>query len=358
MAIASLRGEPAAARTPHDISGAELLAWRRSMLALKGGGRGSAAGLDWLLDLAGGLGWPALQALWLHPHRRIQLQCSLQELEDLWRRHRLDAAPLQYLVGRCPWRDLELSVAPGVLIPRQETEQLLELALNLVPDPPAGSPLCWADLGTGSGCLAIGLARALRASVGLAVEASSEALRQAAANVKALLPPGSQLESPLPPPSNAAGADRESAARAEPQGLMVPGVRLRQGSWWQPIEPWWGRLQLVVSNPPYIPTDVWAALEPVVRDHEPALALDGGADGLAAIRCITAGAPAALAPGGVLLLEHHHDQSEAVQALLAAAGLHDCRAHRDLEGVLRFASGRRPCIGDSATPLGAGGLTP
>lgn len=360
MAIASQRGEPAVAPHPHDLSAAELLAWRRSMLSLEGGDSGSAADLDWLLDLAGGLSWPSLQALWLHPQRRVQLRCSLAELEELWRRHRLHAEPLQYLVGLCPWRDLELSVAPGVLIPRQETEQLVELALTLAPAAPAGRPLCWADLGTGSGCLAVALARALPQSVGLAVEASPEALRQAGDNLRALLAPGSLREDswaaspPAIPDAGAAsmaaaaaptcreGAPRldETAPGLEPAWLL-PGVRLRQGSWWQAIQPWWGRLDLVVSNPPYIPTAVLAALEPVVRDHEPALALDGGADGLDAIRRIAAGAEAALAPGGVLLLEHHHDQSEAVLTLLAAAGLEECRAHRDLEGVLRFASGRR-----------------
>jgi release factor glutamine methyltransferase len=79
----------------------------------------------------------------------------------------------------------------------------------------------------------------------------------------------------------------------------------------------------------------------VVRDHEPTLALDGGPDGLAAIRAILALAPRALAPGGVLLLEHHHDHSQAVLALLAAAGLEQGCAHQDLEGVWRFASAVR-----------------
>jgi release factor glutamine methyltransferase len=104
----------------------------------------------------------------------------------------------------------------------------------------------------------------------------------------------------------------------------------------------WGRLQLAVSNPPYIPSAELQRLDPVVRDHEPWLALDGGQDGLEAIRRILAGAPSALAPGGVLLLEHHHDQSEAVLAVLGAAGLEAACAHRDLEGVARFVSARRP----------------
>jgi len=91
---------------------------------------------------------------------------------------------------------------------------------------------------------------------------------------------------------------------------------------------------------------VWKELEPTVRDHEPALALDGGGDGLEAIRAIAAGASAHLAPGGWLLLEHHHDQNEAVLALLNGAGLEQVSPHRDLEGIWRFASGQRP----GATP--------
>lgn len=314
-----------------SLNASELLAWRRAMLTVPGIGTASAADLDWLLDLAGGVGWSRLQSLWLHPDQSVSLARPLEELEELWRRHRCSAEPLQYLVGVCPWRDLEIAVAPGVLIPRQETELLVELALQRISPTSAAPPCCWADLGTGSGCLALALARALPGSQGLAVDTSAEALRQAGANLAALLPTGSGLE----PTTNSAGT-----APFDPADRSWSGVRLRQGHWWQAIEPWWGRLDLVVSNPPYIPSALLAGLEPVVRDHEPSLALDGGPDGLDAIRSITAGAPKALAPGGVLLLEHHHDQSEAVLHLLEAAGLRDCRAHQDLEGVLRFASAR------------------
>ena len=252
MAIASLSGVPAAARPTHSLSAAELLAWRRRLLTPDGSGTGSSAGLDWLLDLAGGVSWSELQSLWLHPQQRVELRLSLEELEQLWRRHRLDAVPLQYLVGLCPWRDLELSVAPGVLIPRQETERLLELALSLAPLPEPGRPLCWADLGTGSGCLAVALARALPGSIGLAVEASAEALPQAQANLEALLPPASLLEWP-----DAGASQADPAAGSPGPEPLLPGVRLRQGCWWQPIEPWWGRLQLVVSNPPTSPRPCW-----------------------------------------------------------------------------------------------------
>ncbi|MEB3255797.1 MAG: peptide chain release factor N(5)-glutamine methyltransferase [Synechococcaceae cyanobacterium] len=287
-----------------ELLAEELLGWRRRQLA----DGGSSAEFDWLLDLAGGLGWSELQRLRLEPRRSVALRLGRPGLEALWQRHLRTAEPLQYLVGVCPWRDLELAVAPGVLIPRQETEILVELALRSVPA--TAPPALWADLGTGSGCLAIALARALPASAGLAVDLSAEALAQATANL----------------------------AR---HGL-AERVAILRGSWWQALHPWWGRLGLVVSNPPYIPSLVLAGLDPVVRQHEPALALDGGADGLAAIRAIVADAPRALAPGGRLLIEHHHDQSPAVVALLHQAGLVDVRADRDLEGVSRFASACRP----------------
>jgi len=286
------------------VTAAELLHWRRERLAADC--TASPAAFDWLLDLGGGLGWQALQQLHLHPQRQVVLQRSLVELDALWQRHRVDQIPLQYLLGVCPWRDLSLQVAPGVLIPRAETELLVELAQQL-PDAP---PALWADLGSGSGALAVALARAWPHSQGLAVELSAQARQQAAGNLQA--------------------------------AAVAARVQLLAGSWWQPLAPWWSQLQLVVANPPYIPTPVWAQLEPGVREHEPRLALDGGADGLDALRAIAAGALAALAPGGWLLLEHHFDQGDAVAALLAAAGLTQLERHRDLEGIWRFASARAP----------------
>jgi release factor glutamine methyltransferase len=280
--------------------------WRREQLDFGG----SAADLDWLLDLGGGIPWPRLQACRLRPERTLTLKQGREALASLWRRHLEGDVPLQYLIGHCPWRDLDLLVAPGVLIPRQETELLVDLAVaGLPPASCPTAPLLWADLGTGSGCLAIALARALPAGRGLAVEVSPEALRLADLNVR----------------------------RAGVSGR----VTLLRGSWWEPLRPWWGRLDLVMANPPYIPTPLLRQLDPVVRDHEPQRALDGGVDGLASIRAVVAGAPRGLAPGGRLLLEHHHDQSEAVLGLLRAAGLVEVRHHPDIEGVRRFASAAR-----------------
>lgn len=296
------------------ITAEALLRWRADLLKQAGG---AAADLDWLLDLEAGLAWSELQALRLYPDRQVSLRCDLTHLQTLWQRHRQQSEPLQYLIGRCPFRQFELAVGPGVLIPRQETELLVDLAMSLLP--PSASPAFWADLGTGSGCLAVALASAWPLARGLAVDRSPEALAQAAANL--------------------CGAGVDGA------------VSLLQGSWWQPLQPWWGQLDLVVSNPPYIPSAVVDGLDPLVRLHEPRLALDGGADGLDCLRRLLAGAPSALAPGGWLLVEHHHDQSAAVIELFVASGLMEVQAHRDLEGCCRFVAGqRRPDLRVLPTP--------
>ena len=288
------------------LSGSELQLWRREQLL---GQQDQAAALDWLLELEAGLRWRELQASYLHPEAPVQLDCSLQRLEQIWQQHCQQQVPLQHLVGRCPWRDFELEVSPAVLIPRQETELLVELAMGCFEA--SDAPQRWADLGTGSGCLAVALARHWPSSCGWAVDCSREAL---------------------------AVARRNAAALGLLQGAAVQWC---EGLWWQPLQPLAGQLDLVVSNPPYIPSAVVDGLEPVVRDHEPRLALDGGSDGLDALRLIIEAAPQMLAPGGWLVLEHHHDQAAAVDQLLGAAGLQERRPERDLEGQMRFAVARR-----------------
>ena len=292
-----------------QCSGQELLAWRRTQL-LRGG---RAADLDWLLAMAADLSWEELQRLRILPESTAPLASSLESLEQLWSQHLQGHVPLQHLVGRCPWRDFELRISPAALIPRQETELLIDFALDCLQAQPLGRfPIAgrWADLGTGSGAMAIALARALPRWDGHAVDLSAAALDLAHANLNALTPSRKWL--------------------------------LHQGSWWEPLRSWWGRFDLVVSNPPYIPSGVVEALDPLVRDHEPRQALWGGEDGLDCCRAIVERAPQALSPGGWLLLEHHHDQSDRVLGLMSSAGLELTAARSDLSGVKRFAIARRP----------------
>ena len=288
--------------TEQFLAGNDLLAWRRRQL--RRGGR--SVDLDWLLDLGGGVSWSELQRLLLDAEKVVAIDKPLEALEKLWVLHLEQSMPLQHLVGVCPWRDVLLEVSSAALIPRQETELLVELALAFAE---GQSPRCWADLGTGSGAVAVSLCRAWPEAEGHAVDLSVDALALAEKNLKAL--------------------------------VSQQSCRLHHGSWWAPLRAFWGHLEIVVSNPPYIPRPLIEMLDPVVRDHEPLSALVGGEDGLEAIRSLLIDAPCALAPGGVLFLEHHHDQSESVQDLMREAGLVNVSAANDLEGVARFAQGQR-----------------
>lgn len=284
--------------SPQTVQVTSLLSWRHQQRML--GGR--SVDLDWLLDLGAGLRWSELQRIQLNPDGVVLLSRSLDELSRLWLLHIENDEPLQYLLGLSPWRDVVLEVSPAALIPRQETELLVDLALQCWPESP---PRCWVDLGTGSGAIAVSLSRAWSEAEGHAVDCSAAALSLAERNLVQL----------------------------------APGHRcqIHQGDWWDPLQRWRGGFDLVISNPPYIPSALIPSLDGVVRDHEPHLALSGGSDGLQAIRTIIQGAIGALAPNGWLMLEHHHDQSTDVLALMDEVGLVHARAEHDLGGIARFA---------------------
>lgn len=208
--------------------------------------------------------------------------------------------PLAYLLGEREFRGRPFGVDESVLIPRPETEGLVDWALEL-PGPRV------VDLGTGSGAIAISLALERPAWSVVAADASAAALATASAN----------------------------ASR-----LDAGPIDWREGDWWAAL-PAGSQYDLVVSNPPYIA----AGDEHLSRGdlpHEPAMALASGSAGLDAIRTIIAGAMQWLAPGGWLLLEHGHDQASAVADLMRAAGLVEVTARRDLAGLERLCGGRRP----------------
>ena len=282
----------------HSITGITFLKWRKKMIS-KGG---SKTDFDWLLDVAGGLSWSKLQSLIVNPELCFSLDIPIQDLEVIWESHLQCQTPLQYLISKCPWRDFELEVSPQALIPRQETEFLIEFALEKVSSIKNGM---WADLGTGSGPLAISLSRSLPNWRGHAVDISNDALQLAKRNLKKLAP-------------NA-------------------NVRLSLGDWWKPLQHWWGCFDLVVSNPPYIPSNLIADLEPIVKDHEPLLALDGGKDGMSASKKIIIGSLNGLSEGGWLILEHHYDQSEEIIKFMEQIGMKNVSYEKDLNGIKRYA---------------------
>ncbi|WP_320675137.1 peptide chain release factor N(5)-glutamine methyltransferase [Prochlorococcus sp. MIT 1341] len=291
--------------SPNQLDSKELFSWRKNQLS-KGG---ACADLDWLLEFGGGISWASLQRIHIEPRASIQTKRPLDELDRIWTEHIQKHVPLQYLVGLCPWRDFELQVTPAVLIPRQETELLVDFALDRINPDLSGH---WADLGTGSGAIAVALARALPEWYGHAVDVSNDALILARTNLQRLSPSSVKWS-------------------------------VHWGSWWEPLRPWWGSVSLAVVNPPYIPNGLIAELDPVVRDNEPHLALSGGEDGLEEVKKVIDGVSNALNDGGVLCIEHHYDQSELVLELMLKAGLDNVEFEMDLEGVRRFAMARKPC---------------
>ncbi len=284
----------------NECSSAHILMWRKSML-IKGG---SSLEIDWLLEIGGGLSWTSLQKLYLYPNSLVQLDLSLEKLETIWSRHILDQIPLQYLLGKCPWRDFELDVNSNVLIPRQESELMIEFALEIFNEKSQG---LWVDLGTGSGALAIALARSLKAWEGHAVDCSKAALSLAQKNISKLAPDSK--------------------------------VTFHLGDWWDPLQSLFKSIDLVISNPPYIPTSTLKKLDPIVYQNEPNLALCGGDDGLDSCRKVISGAIKALSPKGLIIMEHHYDQSERVLQLMEGSGLRNVRFEEDLNGIRRFAIG-------------------
>lgn len=237
---------------------------------------------------------------WLLAHDDEALPDAVEAAlrDDLTRR--ADEVPLAYLTGRREFHGLAFEVTPAVLVPRPETEELVDWALACIAARPAPRV---ADLGTGSGAIAVTIARHRPDAEVDAVDIDEEALGVAARNAAAL------------------------------------GQRLRcaQGSWWSALAG--RRYDLVVSNPPYIA--VGDAHLAALR-HEPRHALVSGADGLDDLRLIVRGAPAHLLPVGWLLVEHGFDQGAAVRALMVDAGLVDVQSRRDLSGHERCTGGRRP----------------
>tara|TARA_B100000700_G_scaffold203157_1_gene223406 strand:+ start:693 stop:1571 length:879 start_codon:yes stop_codon:yes gene_type:complete len=288
--------------TSNSMTGNTFLEWRKKMLR-KGGRK---IDFDWLLDIAGGLSWSKLQNIILHPDQSFPLGISTEEIEVIWTTHLKDQAPLQYLISKCPWRNFELEVSSEVLIPRQETEFLIDFALKKVANSKAGR---WADLGTGSGPLAISLAKCLPSWEGHAIDISRDALLLANRNLKSLVPNSN--------------------------------VKLSLGDWWEPLREWWGSFDLVLSNPPYIPSDLIEDLDPSVKNHEPRIALDGGSDGMIASKKIISGALNGLAKGGWLIIEHHYDQSEKIIKFMKDIGMEEVSFEKDLNGIKRYAICRK-----------------
>jgi release factor glutamine methyltransferase len=290
------------------VSGQELALWRERAKQSAIAFNVSPAEVDWLLQEVAGLDNLSLRLETFRRRSQIHLQQPLSSLTELWQQRLSDRIPVQYLAKNAPWRHFSLKVAPGVLIPRPETELLIDIAVRAsqsapVPEMHLGN---WVDLGTGSGAIAIGLAEAFPEATIHAVDVSEKALEIARENAMDL-----------------GYGDR---------------VEFYQGTWLSPLEALKGQVNGIISNPPYIPSAELVELQPEVIKHEPRLALDGGSDGLDCIRHLVEVSPDYLCPGGIWAIEMMAGQADRVVELLQRRGYYErIEIVPDLAGIERFA---------------------
>jgi release factor glutamine methyltransferase len=259
--------------------------------------------VDWLLAAIANLDRLTLRLESIGDEQLVKISVSLDRLSELWLDRVNDRQPVQYLVGTTWWRDFELVVSPAVLIPRPETESIIDIAV--AESNQLQQQGIWVDLGTGSGAIAIGLARELPNAAIYAVDYSLAALEVA----------------------------RTNATRLD----VIDRLNFSQGNWWSSLGHLQGKVSGMLSNPPYIPSEQVLRLQPEVTQHEPHLALDGGVDGLAAIRLLVDTAPEYLQAGGIWLIEMMAGQGETVRDLLVAQGSYtDIQMINDLSGLDRF----------------------
>jgi len=244
---------------------------------------------------------------WLAAHGDEALSRAQADAFLALARRRRAGEPVGYLTGIREFWGLPLAVTPAVLIPRPETEAVVEIALSRLPVERDTRVL---DLGTGSGAIALAIASERPRARVLATDFSAAALEVA----------------------------RDNARR-----LGIANVEFAESDWYAALPAAWREVpfDVIASNPPYV-----VAGDPHLADgdlrFEPAAALSPGVDGIGAARRIVAGATAHLAPGGTLVVEHGYDQADAMVALFAAAGFVDVVSARDLAGIPRVVAGRRP----------------
>jgi release factor glutamine methyltransferase len=264
-----------------------------------------------------GMGSPRLDAELLAAHAfglsRVQLYtqfdrpllpAELAGFRELVKR-RQAGEPVAYITGRKEFWSLDLVVDRRVLIPRPDTETAVEEAQERLKERTAEAPARIADVGTGSGAIALALAKTQPGAAVFASDVSPDALAVARAN-----------------------AERLGLAVTFLEGSLAEPLRAQE------------KFDLIVANLPYVRAGEIPGLSPEVRS-EPLLALDGGADGLDLVRTLVAAAPELLAPGGALVLEIGEGQAEATATLCRAAGLQDVRIRADLGGIDRVVSGRQ-----------------
>ena len=285
-----------------SISVKEFLIWKKKQLS-QGGDQQSFAVL---LDCMGGISTSDQNFLSINPDSKFYLKKNLNYLGSIWEDHLISSTPIQYLCKVAFWRNLKLRVTDKVLIPRPETELIVDIVFQIFEN--KSRKLFFAELGTGSGAISIALALAYPFCDGIATDIDQNALDIATKNY--------------------INASKQS------------NLKFYCGHWWTPFENFKGKLDLAISNPPYIPKDIYEKLPKNVKNFEPKIALLGGEDGLKHIREIIQKAPFFLREKGWLILENHFDQGEKVKNLLLKNKFTAVEIVNDLSGVGRFTIGR------------------
>ncbi len=289
------------------ITGRELWEWRRWAVKIAITSDVNAREIDWLLKSVANLDSLTLRLESIEDDCLIEITIPLDRLSALWIDRVEQRKPVQYLIGKTFWRDFELLVSPLVLIPRPETESMIDIALAASNS--VQQQGIWVDLGTGSGAIAIGLAKTLPEAKIFAVDTSPLVLEIAEINA-------AQLK-------------------------VLDRIHFSTGSWWSSLSQLEGKVAAMLSNPPYIPSQEVLQLQPEVVNHEPHLALDGGLDGLDAIRVLVDTSPEYLQPGGIWLIEMMAGQGAAVVELLVQQGSYtEIEIINDLAGLDRFVFAR------------------
>ena len=293
---------------------------------------------------------------WMYSHPEEEISAANAERYSALIRRRAAGEPTQHLTGKQEFWGLEFEVTPDVLIPRPETEHVIEVALDRLAaretragrrQPFSGEGLRLADVGTGSGCIAIALAKALPRAIFLALDISGAALEVARRNAerhgvsdRMLFLPSDLLED-LGTPLAANALPNSSAARIFPRELLPGGDRTSFGVPWPTGRDSPFRFDVIVSNPPYLGRREAATLMREVREHEPEIALYGGERGYELYAELIAQSARYLLPRGILVLELGHDSLPAVKPLLDASAWARVGVTNDLAGVPRVLAAER-----------------
>lgn len=284
------------------ISAEKFSLWKKKQIS-KGGDNHS---LNLLLESLGGLSNIELNLLKINSEKNLNLKVNLDLIESFWDKHLNTSIPIQYLSGISFWRNLKLEVSNRVLIPRPETELIIDIISGIFKN--KEEKITFVDLGTGSGAISIALALENPNWNGIATDIDKSAIEIASRNFKT--------------------------------NSNQSNLKFYNGNWWDPLENFKGEIDFAVANPPYIPQDTYEVLPIEVKNFEPKLALLGGKEGLDHINQIVQNAPLYLKNKGWLLIENHFDQGEKVKKLFLENRFTSVKVLKDFSGIGRFTIGR------------------